>query len=94
MADFCAEQVPHSTFFMAHVCFLFYHVASNITLRRLRHSISDLPDSLRWCFEAAWILAFSYFIAYLETVSIVNVCCGVHLFDTFSQGTLDLVFCF
>ncbi|KAF3498183.1 hypothetical protein DY000_02057058 [Brassica cretica] len=65
-------KVPHSTFFMAHVCFLFYHVASNITLRRLRHSISDLPDSLRWCFEAAWILAFSYFIAYLETVSIVN----------------------
>ncbi|KAH0912709.1 hypothetical protein HID58_036030 [Brassica napus] len=66
------NNVPHSTFFMAHVCFLFYHVASNITLRRLRHSISDLPDSLRWCFEAAWILAFSYFIAYLETVSIVN----------------------
>ncbi|XP_013691061.1 cycloeucalenol cycloisomerase-like [Brassica napus] len=66
------NNVPHSTFFMAHVCFLFYHVASNITLRRLRHSISDLPDSLRWCFEAAWILVFSYFIAYLETVSIVN----------------------
>ncbi|XP_056845971.1 cycloeucalenol cycloisomerase-like isoform X3 [Raphanus sativus] len=66
------NNVPHNTFFMAHVCFLFYHVASNITLRRLRHAISDLPDSLRWCFEAAWILAFSYFIAYLETVSIVN----------------------
>ncbi|KAF8086089.1 hypothetical protein N665_0635s0020 [Sinapis alba] len=66
------NNVPHNTFFMAHVCFLFYHVASNITLRRLRHSISDLPDSLRWCFEAAWILAFSYFIAYLETVAIVN----------------------
>ncbi|CAN8302490.1 unnamed protein product [Cochlearia groenlandica] len=57
---------------MAHACFLFYHVASNITLRRLRHAIAGLPDSLRWCFEAAWILAFSYFIAYLETVAIAN----------------------
>ncbi|KAG5404951.1 hypothetical protein IGI04_011070 [Brassica rapa subsp. trilocularis] len=64
--------VPHTTFFMTHACFLFYHVASNITLRRLRHSISGLPDSLRWSFEAAWILALSYFIAYLETVAIAN----------------------
>ncbi|CAA7016997.1 unnamed protein product [Microthlaspi erraticum] len=66
------NNVPHTTFFMTHACFLFYHVASNITLRRLRHSIADLPDSLRWCFEAAWILALSYFIAYLETVAIAN----------------------
>nr|VDC80776.1 unnamed protein product [Brassica rapa] len=66
------NNVPHTTFFMTHACFLFYHVASNITLRRLRHSISGLPDSLRWSFEAAWILALSYFIAYLETVAIAN----------------------
>ncbi|ESQ43572.1 hypothetical protein EUTSA_v10014300mg [Eutrema salsugineum] len=66
------NNVPHTTFFLTHVCFLFYHVASNMTLRRLRHSIADLPDSLRWCFEAAWILALSYFIAYLETVAIAN----------------------
>ncbi|KAL0786676.1 hypothetical protein Bca101_002922 [Brassica carinata] len=68
----CVQQVPHTTFFMTHACFLFYHVASNITLRRLRHSIAGLPDSLRWSFEAAWILALSYFIAYLETVAIAN----------------------
>ncbi|KAH0890302.1 hypothetical protein HID58_052731 [Brassica napus] len=66
------NNVPHTTFFMTHACFLFYHVASNITLRRLRHSIAGLPDSLRWSFEAAWILALSYFIAYLETVAIAN----------------------
>ncbi|CAL9242982.1 unnamed protein product [Arabidopsis halleri] len=66
------NNVPHTTFFLTHVCFLFYHVASNITLRRLRHSTADLPDSLKWCFEAAWILALSYFIAYLETIAIAN----------------------
>ncbi|KAG2331712.1 hypothetical protein Bca4012_018730 [Brassica carinata] len=66
------NNVPHTTFFMTHACFLFYHVASNITLRRLRHSIAGLPDSLRWSFEATWILALSYFIAYLETVAIAN----------------------
>ncbi|XP_010442060.1 PREDICTED: cycloeucalenol cycloisomerase isoform X2 [Camelina sativa] len=66
------NNVPHTTFFLTHVCFLFYHVASNMTLRRLRHSTADLPDSLKWCFEAAWILALSYFIAYLETIAIAN----------------------
>jgi len=76
---FCVEQVPHTTFFLTHVCFLFYHVASNITLRRLRHSTADLPDSLKWCFEAAWILALSYFIAYLETIAIANVRCDVYI---------------
>ncbi|KAG2312501.1 hypothetical protein Bca52824_024058 [Brassica carinata] len=69
---FFVYQVPHTTFFMTHACFLFYHVASNFTLRRLRHSIACLPDYLRWCFEAAWILALSYFIAYLETIAIAN----------------------
>ncbi|KAI3840533.1 hypothetical protein MKX03_007227 [Papaver bracteatum] len=64
------NNVPHTTFLLTHVCFLFYHVASNMTLRRLRHSIADLPDSIRWVTEAAWILALSYFIAYVETVAI------------------------
>ncbi|KAG9129747.1 hypothetical protein Leryth_015444 [Lithospermum erythrorhizon] len=27
---------------------------------------------MQWAFEAAWILVFSYFIAYLETVAISN----------------------
>ncbi|EXC04123.1 hypothetical protein L484_002182 [Morus notabilis] len=66
------NNVPHTTFLLTHVCFLFYHVASNMTLRRLRHSISDLPEKTRWFFEAAWILALSYFIAYLETLAISN----------------------
>ncbi|KAK7853332.1 cycloeucalenol cycloisomerase [Quercus suber] len=43
-----------------------------MTLRRLRHSIADLPEKVQWIFEAAWILALSYFIAYLETLAISN----------------------
>ncbi|KAJ8747963.1 hypothetical protein K2173_007850 [Erythroxylum novogranatense] len=66
------NNVPHTTFLMTHVCFLFYHVSSNMTLRRLRHTISHLPDKIRWATEAAWILALAYFIAYLETIAIAN----------------------
>ncbi|GKV05460.1 hypothetical protein SLEP1_g17469 [Rubroshorea leprosula] len=66
------NDVPHTTFLLTHVCFLFYHVTSNMTLRRLQRSIAGMPDSIRWAFEAAWILALSYFIAYLETVAISN----------------------
>ncbi|KAL5724886.1 cycloeucalenol cycloisomerase [Ranunculus cassubicifolius] len=65
-------RVPHTTFLLTHVCFQFYHVASNITLRKLRHSIAGLPDSIQWVTEACWILALSYFIAYLETIAISN----------------------
>ncbi|KAH0450623.1 hypothetical protein IEQ34_021315 [Dendrobium chrysotoxum] len=66
------NNVPHTTFLLTHVCFLFYHMISNLTLRRLRHSITDLPPSIRFVTEAAWILALSYFIAYLETLAISN----------------------
>ncbi|KAH1255099.1 Cycloeucalenol cycloisomerase [Glycine max] len=66
------NNVPHTTFLLTHVCFLFYHVSSNMTLRRLRHFIADLPEKLKWATEAAWILALAYFIAYLETLAISN----------------------
>nr|CAD1819979.1 unnamed protein product [Ananas comosus var. bracteatus] len=66
------NNVPHTTFLLTHACFLFYHVASNMTLRRLRHSIAGLPQSIQFFTEAAWILALSYFIAYLETLAIAN----------------------
>ncbi|KOM29427.1 hypothetical protein LR48_Vigan682s000100 [Vigna angularis] len=66
------NNVPHTTFLLTHVCFLFYHVSSNMTLRRLRHFIADLPEKIQWATEAAWILALAYFIAYLETLAISN----------------------
>ncbi|ESR53329.1 Cycloeucalenol cycloisomerase [Citrus sinensis] len=66
------NNVPHTTFLLTHVCFLFYHVASNLTLRRIRHSVADLPDKIQLAVEAGWILVLSYFIAYLETLAISN----------------------
>ncbi|KAL8170505.1 hypothetical protein V2J09_022309 [Rumex salicifolius] len=66
------NDIPHTTFLLTHVCFLFYHVSSNMTLRRLRHSISHLPVTLQWLMEGAWVLALSYFIAWLETIAISN----------------------
>ncbi|KAK1266329.1 Cycloeucalenol cycloisomerase [Acorus gramineus] len=65
-------KVPHTTFLLTHVCFQFYHVASNMTLRRLRHSVAGLPQPIQLVTEAAWILALSYFIAWLETIAIAN----------------------
>ncbi|KAK1313374.1 Cycloeucalenol cycloisomerase [Acorus calamus] len=64
--------VPHTTFLLTHVCFQFYHVASNMTLRRLRLSVAGLPQPIQLVTEAAWILALSYFIAWLETIAIAN----------------------
>ncbi|KAI3499551.1 hypothetical protein L1887_35354 [Cichorium endivia] len=66
------NNVPHTTFLLTNVCFLFYHVTSNITLRRLQHSVAHLPVKTQWIIKSAWILALSYFIAYLETVAISN----------------------
>ncbi|KAK6917177.1 hypothetical protein RJ641_017928 [Dillenia turbinata] len=62
--------VPHTTFLLAYVCFLFYHVLSNLTLRRLRNFTTNLPVRIQRIAEAAWILALSYFMAYLETLAI------------------------
>lgn len=66
------NNVPHTTFLLAHVCFLFYHVASNMTLRRLRHFTADMPKKVQWAIDAAWVLALSYFVAYLETLAIAS----------------------
>lgn len=66
-------QVPHTTFCLTHVCFLLYHMTSNLTLRRLRHFTADLSQTVRVGIEAGWIFSLSYFIAYLETVAISNV---------------------
>lgn len=66
------NNVPHTTFLLAHACFLFYHITSNITLRRLRHAISELPSFIQFVVQAFWIFALSYFIAFLETFAIAN----------------------
>ncbi|TYG60354.1 hypothetical protein ES288_D07G062100v1 [Gossypium darwinii] len=45
------NDVPHTTFLLTHVVFLFYHVTSNMTLRRLRHSIASLPENIQLATE-------------------------------------------
>ncbi|KAI3840532.1 hypothetical protein MKX03_007226 [Papaver bracteatum] len=49
----------------------FSHI-SNITTRRLCHSVAVLPKSVRWVIEATWILVLANSIALLETLAIVN----------------------
>ncbi|KAM7273850.1 hypothetical protein ACFE04_028514 [Oxalis oulophora] len=66
------NDIPHTTFLLAHVCFLFYHVTSNIILRRVRNFVAGWPDKLQWIAQVACILVFSYFIAFLETFAIAN----------------------
>eukprot|EP01018_Ginkgo_biloba_P006069 Gb_29624 [translate_table: standard] len=67
------NNVPHTTFLLAYACFLFYHVASNISLRRLRHAVLGLPSHVQLSIQAMWILALSYFIAFLETFAIASM---------------------
>nr|XP_010919074.2 cycloeucalenol cycloisomerase-like [Elaeis guineensis] len=66
------NNVPHATFLLAHCCFILYHTVSNMTLRRVRQYTACLPYTSRVGTEAAWILLFGYFIAYLETLAISN----------------------
>lgn len=66
------NNVPHTTFCLTHVCFLLYHMTSNLTLRRLRHFTANLPQTVRVGIESGWIFSLSYFIAYLETIAISN----------------------
>lgn len=65
------NNVPWTTFFLAHCCFLFYHVVSNLTLRRLRHAFgNDSMKLVRWTVEALWIFALSYATAFAEAWAI------------------------
>ncbi|KAE8688938.1 Cycloeucalenol cycloisomerase [Hibiscus syriacus] len=82
------NNVPLTTFLLTHVVFLFYHVTSNMTLHRLRHSIAGLPDKIQLATEAAWILALSYFIAYLETLAISNVRANFPYYDFVDRASM------
>lgn len=65
------NNVPWTTFFLAHCCFLFYHVVSNITLRRLRHAFGSHSMKLvQLTIEALWILTLSYATAFAEAWAI------------------------
>ncbi|KAL3699907.1 hypothetical protein R1sor_017929 [Riccia sorocarpa] len=66
------NHVPLTTFLLTHSYFLFYHMISNLTIRRLRHAIRDLPSPVRFLIQAVYIVGLSYVTALMEAVTIAN----------------------
>lgn len=64
------NDVPVALYFATHFYFVFYHTISNLVLRKIETRY--LPSPMRTLFFMACILAFSYFIAFMETLTISN----------------------
>jgi hypothetical protein len=58
---------------MTHAYFCFYHTLSNIVLRRLSHAIKGHSYPFRLALNTAVVVAFSYFTAFMETLTITHV---------------------
>eukprot|EP00249_Psilotum_nudum_P016133 c25671_g1_i8 orf=819-1652(+) len=55
------NNVPWTTFFLAHICFVFYHMVSNITIRRLRHALERVSSKImRWFIQALWFPYYDF----------------------------------
>lgn len=79
--DSLVFQVPLTTFLLTHSYFLFYHMISNFTIRRLRHAMSGIRSSVvRILIEAVWIFVLSYVTAFMEAITIANVSSPCRLF--------------
>lgn len=68
------NNVPIPLYLMTHAYFCFYHVLSSLFLRRLRHSLSLSVTSpiVRTAVQVVWVVLFSYFTAFMETLTIAN----------------------
>ncbi|XP_002992397.2 cycloeucalenol cycloisomerase [Selaginella moellendorffii] len=66
------NHVPLVTFFLTHAYFLFYHMVSDFTLRRLRHALKGSNRVFSWGCQALWIFGLSYLTAFMEAVTISN----------------------
>jgi cycloeucalenol cycloisomerase len=67
------NHVPLTAYLLTHSYFLFYHMISNFTIRRLRHAISDIKSSVaRFLIEAVWIFVLSYVTAFMEAFTVAN----------------------
>ncbi|CAM6083009.1 unnamed protein product [Calypogeia fissa] len=65
------NHVPLTTFLLTHSYFLFYHMISNFTIRRLRYAISGIQSLFaRILIEAVWIFVLSVVTALMEAVTI------------------------
>lgn len=62
------NDVPIALFFATHFYFVTYHTISNMLLRRIETRY--LPGKARTVFFWATVLAFSYFTAFMETLTI------------------------
>lgn len=62
------NDVPLALYFAAHFYFMTYHTFSNIILRRIETRY--LPGCARTVFFWVAVLAFSYFTAFMETLTI------------------------
>jgi cycloeucalenol cycloisomerase len=87
------NHVPLTAYLLTHSYFLFYHMISNFTIRRLRHAISDIKSSVaRFLIEAVWIFVLSYVTAFMEAFTVANVSTDAFLFVLLSFAFLLSVF--
>jgi len=64
--------IPIVMYLMTHAYFNFYHVISNIMLRKTQTSLSKAPAWLRWTAMAAVVFVLSYTTAFMETLTIAH----------------------
>jgi cycloeucalenol cycloisomerase len=62
------NDVPIALYFATHFYFVFYHTASNMLLRKIETTYTQ--GTMRTIFFWATILCFSYFTAFMETLTI------------------------
>lgn len=64
------NDVPIALYFATHFYFVFYHTMSNMLLRKIETRYA--PTFTRTLFFWSAIVAFSYFTAFMETLTISN----------------------
>ena len=64
------NDVPVALYFATHFYFSFYHTMSNMILRKIETRYA--PSCTRKLFYWSTIIAFSYFTAFMETLTISN----------------------
>jgi|TARA_B110000977_G_scaffold191789_1_gene264387 cycloeucalenol cycloisomerase len=62
------NDVPIALYFMTHAYFMFYHVLSNVALRRVRKEYKK--DKFRFIFQCALIATMAYTTAFMESLTI------------------------
>ena len=77
------NDVPIALYFATHFYFVFYHTMSNMMLRLIETRYA--PGLSRTIFFWSCIIAFSYFTAFMETLTISN-------YEDYSFSDKDMVY--